>query len=84
MDAVNPSTHPPIHPPINPQGAYDIARLAVGGVIAAVDAVVQGRVDNAYCLVRPPGCVRACACVCPSLRSFSLLGAGRRAFPRLA
>lgn len=39
------------------QGAYDIARLAVGGVIAAVDAVVQGQVDNAYCLVRPPGCV---------------------------
>lgn len=37
------------------KGAYDIARLAVGGVIAAVDAVVQGHVDNAYCLVRPPG-----------------------------
>ncbi len=36
-------------------GSYDIARLSAGGVIAAVDAVVQGRVRNAYALVRPPG-----------------------------
>ena len=32
-----------------------IARLAVGGVIAAVDAVMAGEIDNAFCAVRPPG-----------------------------
>jgi acetoin utilization deacetylase AcuC-like enzyme len=36
-------------------GSYDIARLAAGGVIAAVDAVLGGNVKNAYALVRPPG-----------------------------
>jgi acetoin utilization deacetylase AcuC-like enzyme len=37
------------------RGGYEIATLAAGGVIAAVDAVVSGVVDNAYALVRPPG-----------------------------
>ena len=36
-------------------GSFEIARLAVGGVVAAADAVVDGTVDNAYALVRPPG-----------------------------
>ena len=36
-------------------GSYEIALLSVGGVIAALDAVVGGQVDNAYALVRPPG-----------------------------
>ncbi|MBW4717923.1 class II histone deacetylase [Saccharothrix obliqua] len=36
-------------------GALGIARLAAGGVIRAVEAVVDGAVDNAYALVRPPG-----------------------------
>ena len=36
-------------------GGYDIAALSAGGVIAAVEAVVAGQVDNAYALVRPPG-----------------------------
>jgi acetoin utilization deacetylase AcuC-like enzyme len=36
-------------------GSYEIARLAAGGVIAATDAVLDGAVDNAYALVRPPG-----------------------------
>jgi acetoin utilization deacetylase AcuC-like enzyme len=36
-------------------GSYEIARLAVGGALAAVDAVIDGRVDNAYALVRPAG-----------------------------
>jgi acetoin utilization deacetylase AcuC-like enzyme len=36
-------------------GSYEIACLAAGGVIAATDAVLDGRVDNAYALVRPPG-----------------------------
>ena len=34
---------------------YEIARLAAGGVVKAVDAVLDGTVDNAYALVRPPG-----------------------------
>ncbi len=34
---------------------YEIARLAAGGALNAVDAVVQGRVDNAFALIRPPG-----------------------------
>lgn len=33
----------------------DIARLAAGGAIAALEAVLDGRVRNAYALVRPPG-----------------------------
>jgi acetoin utilization deacetylase AcuC-like enzyme len=36
-------------------GSYEIALLSAGGCIAAVDAVVDGVVDNAYALVRPPG-----------------------------
>jgi acetoin utilization deacetylase AcuC-like enzyme len=34
---------------------YDIAALAAGGCLSAVDAVLDGTVDNAYALVRPPG-----------------------------
>ena len=36
-------------------GSYEIALLAAGGCLAAVDAVAAGRVRNAYALVRPPG-----------------------------
>lgn len=36
-------------------GGYDIARLAVGACIEAVDATLDGRVRNAYALVRPCG-----------------------------
>src|SRR5690606_39032725 len=36
-------------------GDLEIARLAAGGVIEAAEAVVTGRVDNAYVLTRPPG-----------------------------
>lgn len=35
--------------------SYDIARLATGTVINAVDEVMAGRLDNAFCAVRPPG-----------------------------
>jgi acetoin utilization deacetylase AcuC-like enzyme len=35
--------------------SYEIARLAVGGCFAAVDAVLAGEIENAYALVRPPG-----------------------------
>ncbi|GAA3893147.1 class II histone deacetylase [Saccharothrix violaceirubra] len=37
------------------RGSFDIARLAVGGVIRSVEAVLDRRVRNAYALVRPPG-----------------------------
>ena len=36
-------------------GSYEIALLSAGGCIAAVDAVLDGLVDNVYALVRPPG-----------------------------
>jgi acetoin utilization deacetylase AcuC-like enzyme len=35
--------------------SYDVAILATGGVLAAVDAVVERRVHNAFCVVRPGG-----------------------------
>jgi acetoin utilization deacetylase AcuC-like enzyme len=35
--------------------SYDVARLATGGVLNAVDAVMEGRLSNAFCAVRPPG-----------------------------
>jgi acetoin utilization deacetylase AcuC-like enzyme len=37
------------------EGGFEIAALAAGGCLAAVDAVLEGRVDNAYALVRPAG-----------------------------
>jgi acetoin utilization deacetylase AcuC-like enzyme len=40
--------------PVGP-GSDAIARLAVGGAINALRAVVTGAVDNAYVLSRPPG-----------------------------
>ena len=36
-------------------GSFEIALLAVGGCLEAVDAVLAGRAANAYALVRPPG-----------------------------
>jgi acetoin utilization deacetylase AcuC-like enzyme len=35
--------------------SLDVALLAAGGLLAAVDAVVAGRVANAFAVVRPPG-----------------------------
>jgi len=35
--------------------SFEVARYAVGGVLAAVDAVMVGDAANALCLVRPPG-----------------------------
>lgn len=40
--------------PFGQQG-YEIAALAAGGSIAALNAVLDGTVTNAYALVRPPG-----------------------------
>lgn len=36
-------------------GSFRAAVLAVGGALAAVDAVLQGRAKNAFAAVRPPG-----------------------------
>lgn len=36
-------------------GSYEIALLSTGGCIAAADAILDGKVKNAYALVRPPG-----------------------------
>lgn len=37
------------------RGSYEIALLSAGGVLAALEAIMDGAVDNAYALVRPPG-----------------------------
>lgn len=37
------------------RGGEEIARLAIGGALAAVDAVYSGDVRNAFGLIRPPG-----------------------------
>lgn len=43
--------------PDNQMGAatYETALLAVGGVLEAVERVMTGELDNAFCAVRPPG-----------------------------
>ena len=35
--------------------SYEIALLAVGGVLNAADAIMYGTVNNAFCAIRPPG-----------------------------
>ena len=35
--------------------SYAVALMAAGGVLRAVDAVMQGEVANAFCAIRPPG-----------------------------
>jgi acetoin utilization deacetylase AcuC-like enzyme len=35
--------------------SYEVALLAVGGVLEAVRLVMEGKLDNAFCAVRPPG-----------------------------
>ena len=39
---------------IGPRG-FDTGALSLGGVLAAVEAVMAGKLQRAYCLVRPPG-----------------------------
>jgi acetoin utilization deacetylase AcuC-like enzyme len=36
-------------------GTLDAAYLAAGGALAAVDAIMNGDIDQAFCAVRPPG-----------------------------
>ena len=40
--------------PISPK-SYKAALAAVGGVLCAIDAVMEKKVTNAFCAVRPPG-----------------------------
>jgi acetoin utilization deacetylase AcuC-like enzyme len=35
--------------------SFDVAMLAAGGVVTAIDAVLQEKVGAAFCAVRPPG-----------------------------
>jgi acetoin utilization deacetylase AcuC-like enzyme len=35
--------------------SYDIALLAVGGILKTIDYMMEGKIDNAFCAVRPPG-----------------------------
>jgi acetoin utilization deacetylase AcuC-like enzyme len=35
--------------------SYDIALLAVGGILRTIDLLMEGKLDNAFCAVRPPG-----------------------------
>mmetsp|Transcript_16986 Transcript_16986/g.22245 ORF Transcript_16986/g.22245 Transcript_16986/m.22245 type:complete len:415 (-) Transcript_16986:880-2124(-) len=35
--------------------SYEIAARSAGGVLSAVEAVLEGRVKSCYCLCRPPG-----------------------------
>jgi acetoin utilization deacetylase AcuC-like enzyme len=36
-------------------GSYEVAIKAAGAPLTAIDAILNGEIDNAYCLVRPPG-----------------------------
>jgi len=40
--------------PISPK-SYEAALAAVGGVLRAIDAVMEKKVTNAFCAIRPPG-----------------------------
>jgi acetoin utilization deacetylase AcuC-like enzyme len=35
--------------------SFEIAQLAAGGAIRAIDEVMDGHIDNAFCAIRPPG-----------------------------
>lgn len=35
--------------------SWEAARMAVGGVLVAVDRVMEGEIENAFAMVRPPG-----------------------------
>lgn len=35
--------------------SFEIAMLAAGGLVEAVNSVMSGTIDNAFCAVRPPG-----------------------------
>jgi acetoin utilization deacetylase AcuC-like enzyme len=35
--------------------SYDVAKTAVGAGLAAIDAISEGKIERAFCAVRPPG-----------------------------
>ena len=35
--------------------SYEVARMAAGAPLVAIDAILEGRARNGYALVRPPG-----------------------------
>ncbi len=35
--------------------SYQIARLAAGGVLVAIDGIMSAEIENAFCALRPPG-----------------------------
>jgi len=37
------------------QDTYEIAQLAVGGILDTIDLLMNDEIDNAFCAVRPPG-----------------------------
>ncbi len=37
------------------KNSYDIARLAAGGLVKACDEVLNGKEENAFAIIRPPG-----------------------------
>jgi acetoin utilization deacetylase AcuC-like enzyme len=37
------------------RASFDIALLAAGGILAGIDHVMESKVKNAFCAVRPPG-----------------------------
>jgi acetoin utilization deacetylase AcuC-like enzyme/formylglycine-generating enzyme required for sulfatase activity len=43
-----------IDTPISPE-SYEVAVMAVGGVLSAIDGVMNEKIKNAFCAVRPPG-----------------------------
>lgn len=34
---------------------WEVAKMAAGGIVSGVDAVMAGKVDNVFCATRPPG-----------------------------
>jgi acetoin utilization deacetylase AcuC-like enzyme len=47
-------THVDVDTKISPQ-SFEVARLAAGAAITAVDAVMRGGGERAFCIIRPPG-----------------------------
>jgi len=50
----------PAHSPLDPDTSinvhtFDAALRAAGAAVAATDAVLEGRLENAFCSIRPPG-----------------------------
>lgn len=37
------------------KNSFEVAKLAAGGVLSAIDQVMEGKYSNVFCIVRPPG-----------------------------